>query len=263
MKQDKIMNKKNNLKILVTNDDGIDASGIKLLAAAAQKFGTVYAVAPEHQCSGMSQKLTITESMVVKEKPDFPVLGVKAWSVSGTPADCVKTAVLNILDVKPDIVFSGINYGFNAGYDIAYSGTVGAALEALLNGIPAIAFSNGIPADGSVLSGRGFGSGIIEEKITGIIEELFDLEIEPYAFWNVNFPACSRSELRGILRDRKIAKLHPYQDNLVEETGPDGSRTITVRDYMVENRDLDETTDIWALLNNYISIGKVYNAVMI
>ena len=129
------------MKILIVNDDSIHAPGIAVLAKAAMSLGEVWVVAPSHQCSAMSQKVTIRGSLTVERVNDFPVPVKAAYQVSGTPADCVKAALLQLLDEKPDFVFSGINDGYNVGYDIAYSGTLGAAFEATMSGIPAIAFS--------------------------------------------------------------------------------------------------------------------------
>lgn len=133
---------KEKLKILIANDDGIRSEGIAKLARAAASFGTVWVAAPEHQCSGMSVRLTISEkSRMAVYRYDFPVPVEAAWSVDGTPADCVKVALNALLPFRPDIVLSGINDGLNAGLDVAYSGTIGAATEAAMHGVPAIAFS--------------------------------------------------------------------------------------------------------------------------
>ena len=127
-------------RILVVNDDGIGAEGIVRLAAAAKNLGEVWVVAPGQQCSAMSHCITVRGSLQIRQE-DFPVPGVKAYSVAGTPADCVKVGIRHLMQDRPDVVFSGINCGYNVGVDILYSGTVGAAMEALVNGIPAIAFS--------------------------------------------------------------------------------------------------------------------------
>ena len=130
------------LKILIANDDGIRSEGIAHLARAAAQFGSVWVAAPERQCSGMSVRLTISEtSEMAVYRYDFPAPVEAAWSVDGTPADCVKVALRALLPFTPDVVLSGINDGMNAGLDVAYSGTVGAATEAALHGIPAIAVS--------------------------------------------------------------------------------------------------------------------------
>lgn len=113
------------LKILIANDDGIRSEGIARLAKAASEFGDVWVAAPEHQCSGMSVRLTIAgmPEMAVY-RYDFPVPVQAAWSVDGTPADCVKVALHALLDFRPDVVLSGVNDGMNAGHDVCYSGTV-------------------------------------------------------------------------------------------------------------------------------------------
>ena len=111
---------KEKLKILIANDDGIRSEGIAKLARAAASFGTVWVAAPEHQCSGMSVRLTISEkSQMAVYRYDFPVPVEAAWSVDGTPADCVKVALNALLPFRPDIVLSGINDGLNAGLDVA------------------------------------------------------------------------------------------------------------------------------------------------
>lgn len=249
-------------KILMTNDDGILAEGLIRLARMAKNFGEVTVVAPAHQCSAMSQRLTIAHEMELLERPDFPVEGVKAWSLEGTPTDCVKVGLLNIMRERPDIVFSGINFGYNAAFDCAYSGTVGAANEALMNNIPAIAFSNGVPNE-AVFDGKGSNYEVVEQCFGEIVTELFNTPIEKNAMWNVNFPGCPLTEYKGILRDRTIGRLHPYKDNLVKTVYDDGRVTIAMRDYMIEKEEAPEGSDIEAVLNGYISIGKIYNAMLL
>ena len=117
--------------ILIVNDDGIHSEGIIRLAEAASRFGRVWVAAPDEQCSGMSQKISIFDPILVRPY-EFPVPVEAAWSIGGTPADCVKVAVGFLLEEAPDLVLSGINNGYNAGFDNAYSGTIGAAAEALM-----------------------------------------------------------------------------------------------------------------------------------
>lgn len=186
------MNKKTN--ILIVNDDGIESYGIAKLAAMAANFGDVWVVAPEGQCSGMSQRLTIFSELNVQER-EFPATVRAAYSVSGTPADCVKVALKSLLPVWPDYVFSGINAGFNAGYDIAYSGTVGAAMEAVLHDIPAIAFST--QHDGSYE--------ITDKYLMPIAEELMQ-KSNAGEIWNVNFPGGQACDFKGIIRGAEAAQ---------------------------------------------------------
>ena len=116
-------------KILITNDDGIYSDGIIRLAQTAKEFGEVWVVAPESQRSAMSHSITLRHP-IEAWNVDFPVEGVHAYACDGTPADCVRIGVLNIVPGKPDNVFSGINYGYNVASDIQYSATAGAASSA-------------------------------------------------------------------------------------------------------------------------------------
>ena len=129
-------------KILITNDDGIQSDGLIRLATMATELGEVWVVAPDGQRSAMSHSITLRDSFDAWEV-EFPVAGVHAYACSGTPADCVRIGVLNIVPGKPDHVFSGINYGYNMASDLQYSATVGAAFEAAFQKIHTIAFSEG------------------------------------------------------------------------------------------------------------------------
>ena len=145
--------------ILIVNDDGIHSEGIVRLAQAASRFGRVWVAAPDEQCSGMSQKISIFDPILVRPY-DFPAPVEAAWSIGGTPADCVKVAVGYLLDGAPDLVLSGINNGYNAGFDNAYSGTIGAAAEALSRTLSS-------PAAGGA-DGRAAGSlGTLECELPG------------------------------------------------------------------------------------------------
>ena len=182
------------MRILIVNDDGIRSPGLISLAKMAVQLGEVWVVAPDNQCSAMSQRISVFGSIHVREVPDFPVRDARAWSISGSPADCVKVALSYVMKEKPDVVFSGINNGYNVGVDILYSGTVGAAIEALVNGIPAIAFSNKTNDDQRVS----------ERYLLPIAKDLLTREIEPWAIWHVNFPACDPDEIKGLLEDRVL-----------------------------------------------------------
>lgn len=238
------------MRILVVNDDGIDSAGIEKLARISSKLGEVWVVAPASQCSAMSQKITIRGSMLVKEKTDFPVKGVRAFSVDGTPADCVRIGIECILPKKPDIVFSGINIGYNCGHDILYSGTVGAALEALVAKIPAIAFSSDVNGTYDV----------VDEYLLPITKELIDNRLEANEIWNVNFPGCSADNLEGIIWDAKPAHMEIFTSYYDKKINEDGSFYASlcgdIRDHAPEK------TDIYYVLNNYISIGKIKNFVI-
>ena len=241
------------MKILITNDDSIHAPGIALLAKVAKEFGEVTVVAPAQQCSAMSQRLTIHGPMKVEKVEDFPVPEATAYKVAGTPADCVKVALHYILEEKPDYVFSGINDGYNTGYDIAYSGTLGAAFEAVMNGIPAMAFSNTMnaPLD------------IAQSYLVPVIQELMEAGQGRGEVWNVNFPGVEPEALKGILRDRTVAPMQFYDENYVMIQNEDGSVSLKPNGTPLSAEDMvPEGTDIEAVLHGYISVGKVKSVVM-
>jgi len=238
------------LKILISNDDGINAEGIKLLARVASKICRVYVVAPQSQCSAMSQRITLRQKMLVTKVEDFPVPVECAYSVDGTPADCVKVAINYIMDEKPDVVFSGMNIGLNAGYDIAYSGTVGAAMEALMNHIPAIAFSN--QANKGVCDSWEVAEAYGEE----IARKLLGMEINNNEIWNVNFPSCSTEELQGIKWDVPVAPVQVFNDNIVEYR-ENGNIYVAEEGVKLPLEAIPAQTDCWSIFHNYISVGKV------
>ena len=127
--------------ILITNDDGIQAKGIQALASAMVQHGDVVVVAPDRAQSGMGHAVTIN-GILKMEPVTFGVEGVQAaWQTTGTPVDCVKLAIYEILGKKPDLLLSGINHGSNASINVIYSGTMSAAVEGAVEGIPSIGFS--------------------------------------------------------------------------------------------------------------------------
>ena len=136
-------------RILITNDDGIRSSGIIRLVEAARALGEVTVIAPDREHSAKAHSISILEPVDFMPYA-FPVPGVTAWVCSGTPSDCVRVGLAYLLPQKPDLVLSGINCGFNIASDIQYSATVGAALEAAHQGIPAAAFSEPYNPDHSV-----------------------------------------------------------------------------------------------------------------
>ncbi len=233
-------------RILITNDDGIDADGIIRLARAAKEFGEVWVVAPESQRSAVSHGITLRHS-IEAWKVDFPVSGVHAYACDGKPADCVRIGVLNIVPGKPDHVFSGINYGYNVATDLQYSATAGAAFEAAFQKIHTIAFSE----DACELHE------VTDRYLQEIIAELLDKPLGINQIWNVNFPSCRLSECNGILRDRKVSTEVFYKDRYTETMVSEGRIS-----YMVEgirNYSASEGTDLKAILDNYVSVGIATN----
>ena len=240
------------MKILLVNDDSINAPGIATLAKAAVELGEVWVVAPAEQCSAMSQKLTLRELLAVEQVEDFPVQVQGAYRIGGTPVDCVKVALDYILKGKPDYVLSGINNGYNAGFDIAYSGTLGAAFEAARNGIPAIALSI---AHEKYLPD-------VKTYLLPVLKELLEMELEPGVVWNVNFPSMKSGNPKGILRDRTVAPTSMFRESYIEIPQSDGSTMLACKGTPTADSEIPDGTDANAVRRGYISIGKVKAAAL-
>ena len=241
------------MNILIVNDDSIDSPGIALLAQAAGEFGRVWVVAPDAQCSAMSQKVTIRGSLTAKPVENFPANVEGAYRVTGSPADCVRVALDCLLEERPDYVFSGINDGYNVGYDIAYSGTVGAAMEAVMHGVPAIAFSNAFQA--SLDTPRAY--------IRPVLAELLQAGLGCGEIWNVNFPDRGPQDVAGILHNRCIGPARIFDNAYQRRDLPDGSCCLDIQvDVMEVDETLCEASDVAAVHRGYVSIGKVLCPVM-
>jgi 5'-nucleotidase len=236
------------MKILIVNDDSIDAPGIQVLARAAAEFGEVLVAAPAEQCSALSQKLTLRELISLEEVADFPAPVQRAWRIGGTPVDCVKVALEYLMEEKPAVVLSGINNGYNAGQDIAYSGTLGAAFEAQRHGIPAIAFS---AAADKYLDA-------MEPHLLPLLEELIENRPANGSVWNVNFPAVRENRpLRGILRNRLVCPVSMYQEKYVPVADENGVTMLECQGIPMPDERIPEGTDAAAVRAGYISIGQV------
>lgn len=231
-------------RILITNDDGILSTGLIRLAETARDFGEIVVVAPETEQSAKAHSITVRQTLTVIPRP-FPVPGVTAWSCDGTPSDCVRMALAYILPEPPDLVLSGINYGYNVATDIQYSGTVGAAMEAAHEGIPAIALSEPYHPDHSVT----------DRYLAQVLADLIDCRPGRDAIVNVNFPLGT---CKGILTGRAVSAGALYRSRfLPSERQPDGSVILTPEAYYDET--CEEGTDMKAVLDQYISIGIVRN----
>lgn len=234
------------MRILVTNDDGIESEGIVRLARLAAQYGEVWVIAPDSQRSGMSHMLTMRGSVELT-KVDFPVYGVHAYSCSGSPADCVKIGILNIVPGRPDFVFSGINNSYNITADLQYSATAGAALEASFMKVKAIAFSEGSPDNHQVT----------DYYIKEITDRLMKEDPGRNAIWNVNFPACSLEECGGVLYNRNVSCDDFYIERYdVKEISED---TLAYTIDASRNWSGSEGTDLEAIINKCVSVGKVRN----
>ena len=202
------------LKLLISNDDGIQAEGIARLARAAAQFGDVWVAAPQSQCSGMSQKLTIFGEIAV-ERAVFPAPVQEAWAIGGTPADCVKLG-LACLCPEAEAVISGVNHGYNAGSDVLYSGTVGAAMEGALSGLPALAISLGSTREDTY------------DKAAATAVTAFGAmlahPLPPCSVLNVNYPTCD--EAKGLVA-APMQQLH-YDETYTKGVNAAGEITYTL-----------------------------------
>ena len=235
------------MKILITNDDSISAAGIEMLARAAASLGEVWVIAPAEQCSAMSQKLTLRELLTVEPVADFPVPVKGAWRIGGTPVDCVKVALEYILEVKPDLVLSGVNDGYNVGFDIAYSGTMGAAFEAARNGIPAVAVS--------VAGYRHLDA--VEQELVPILREILSRKQEPRTVWNVNFPAMNTVGCKGIRWDCPVAPVSLFREKYIPVSDENGVVSLRNQGIPTPNSQIPEGTDADAVRKGYVAISRV------
>ncbi|RZP04772.1 MAG: 5'/3'-nucleotidase SurE [Flavobacteriales bacterium] len=230
--------------ILVTNDDGINAPGIRFLIDIVNDFGDVVVVAPDSPQSGMGHAITINNTLycepivINKNKPQ------SEYSCSGTPADCVKIAVNEILKRKPDLCVSGINHGSNSSINVIYSGTMSAAVEAGTHGIPAIGFSlldYSLDADFTHS----------KEFVKRIISECLNNGVPKGVVLNVNIPKISNNKLKGIKICRQANGV--WEEKFDKRINPLGREYYWLSGKFVNN-DPGEDTDEWALENGFVSI---------
>jgi len=231
--------------ILVTNDDGITAPGIRNLVEAVKDLGQVVVVAPDKAQSGMGHAITIGQPLRMTKMNIFE--GVEAWQTSGTPVDCVKLAVDKILPRKPDICLSGINHGANHSINVIYSGTMSAAMEAAIESIPSVGFSLldwGMDADFSAC----------HEVVRTIVQKLLSKKQDKHLLLNVNIPKVPAELLKGIRICRQAyAK---YEEDFLDRTDPHGRQYYWLTGEFT-NFDKGRDTDVWALEHNYVSVVPV------
>ena len=229
--------------ILVSNDDGITSKGIRLLVSIMKDLGEVVVVAPDGPQSGMGHAITIGNTLRLEENDIFP--GITAYECSGTPADCVKIAKHFILkDRKPDLVVSGINHGSNTSISVLYSGTMSAAIEGAIEGMPAIGFSL---CDYS--SDADFSH--VEPYVRQITERVLSEGLTEGVALNVNFPPKRYESVKGIKVCRQARAR--WQEEFDLRYDPNGRRYFWLAGNFV-NHDKGEDNDEWAIANNYVSV---------
>ena len=232
--------------ILVTNDDGITAPGIRNLVESIVDLGDVVVVAPDSHQSGMGHAITI--SNILRMSPhDFGVPGVQAYKTTGTPVDCVKLAIYKILNRKPDMLVSGINHGSNASINVIYSGTMSAAVEGALEGIPSVGFSLCDFAEDADFSA----SRNVARTVT---QKVLKHGTPTGTCLNVNIPKVAPEDLRGIKVCRQGAG--HWADSFEEREAP-GGRTYYWMTGNFTDVDKGEDTDEWALKHGYVSVVPV------
>lgn len=232
--------------ILVTNDDGITAPGIRALISVMSEIGTVVVVAPDKPQSAMGHAITINSTLFIN-KVSKENAEITEYSCSGTPVDCVKLAVNEILHRKPDLCVSGINHGSNSSINVIYSGTMSAAVEAGIEGIPAIGFSL-LDYDWNA------DFDAIKSSIRKITLEVLEKGMPENVVFNVNFPKLKENEIKGIKICRQAKAI--WMEKFDKRITPQGKDYYWLTGEFV-NQDKGEDTDEWALENGYISVVPV------
>lgn len=232
--------------ILVTNDDGIGAPGIRALVEAVKHLGEVVIVAPDSPQSAMGHAVTISKPLRLEKSSIYGDL--LAYQCSGTPADCVKIAVDKVLHRKPDLLVSGINHGSNSSINILYSGTMSAAVEGGIEGIPSVGFSLcdfAFEADFSLAA----------KIASNVAENILNNGLPQGVLLNVNIPKITEAEFKGVKICRQAwAK---WEEDFDERKDPNGKSYYWLTGKFV-NFDKGEDTDEWALSNGYASVVPVH-----
>lgn len=231
------------MRILISNDDGVTAPGICALAQALREVGEIFVVAPDGERSAKSHSITVHDPIRL-DQVDMGD-GITAWKCSGTPVDCVKLGIEG-LAIKPDVVVSGVNAGYNLGTDVLYSGTVGAAAEGYIHGIPSFAFSfEGKRADEMVY---------IAQEAVKVFKRFCQTAIEKKLFLNVNFPPMRDGGYRG-LRVVPLGR-RDYDNTFLKRLDPTGRTYYWMGGTPIEEvRDI--ATDTAAVRDGYISVTPI------
>ena len=247
------------VKLLISNDDGIFAQGIRSLANTLAAAGhDVSVVCPDRERSATGHGLTLHQPIRAEIVDSIFDPKVKAWACSGTPADCIKLALWALLEKRPDFVLSGINHGPNLGTDILYSGTVSAAMEGIIEGIPSIAFSLASYTSRDFQAGANFAQNLVANLIEKPMAEPMLL--------NVNIPAVEQAEIAGVAIARQ--GIRRYFDIFQKRVDPRGKSYYWLAGELLE--EVEETTDpplphdiptdVQAIRQNYITLTPLqYN----
>ncbi len=228
-------------KILISNDDGIHSEGLVTLARALESVGDVFIVAPDRERSAVSHSLTLHRPLRVKK------ISPNVISIDGTPTDCINLSLNGILPVKPDLVVSGINFGANLGDDITYSGTVSAAMEGTLFGLPSFAISLACEDVAKFETASKFAV-----KVARLI---LKNGLPKDTLLNINIPYVAEKDIKGIKFTKQGKKT--YSGAIVEKVDPRGKKYYWVGGSKIDIKH-DEDTDLMAVYENYVSITPLH-----
>ncbi|NJK34729.1 MAG: 5'/3'-nucleotidase SurE [Oscillatoriales cyanobacterium SM2_2_1] len=236
------------MHLLISNDDGIYAQGVQALAGAlCGEDYHITVVCPDRERSATGHALTIQEPLRVTEIRDVYPSGVTAWACSGTPSDTVKLALDALMPQRPDLVLSGINHGANLGSDVLYSGTVSAAMEGVLEGVPSIAFSL------TSFASRDFGAAAgFARRLVGAIAHQ---PLPAAMLLNVNIPAIPANDICGVVVTR--LGIRKYRDLFEKRVDPRGKIYYWLSGEVVEEEAAADT-DVQAIRNNYITVTPLH-----
>jgi 5'-nucleotidase len=229
--------------ILVTNDDGLEAKGLKELIEVVKPLGRVMVVAPSEAQSGMSHAITVKNPLRVKKMREEPDLLM--YKCNGTPVDCVKLACNQLLKEKPFLLVAGINHGSNSSTSVFYSGTLGATLEGCINEIPSIGFSLlSIDSDADFTASKTIAA--------RILHKVFDYGLPLSVCLNVNIPKGSMEEIKGIKVCRQNRGF--WREEFDKRTDPAGRHYFWLTGFYHNSEPEAGDTDEWALRNQYVSV---------
>lgn len=233
-------------RILISNDDGIDAKGLKHLIEIAQEFGHVTVVAPEKGMSGMSHSITMSDPIYLRriEYSD----NIEIYACAGTPTDCIKIAIDTLMPEQPTLVLSGINHGANSNISVIYSGTMAAAIEGSTYSIPSIGFSlTSHDLDADFTAARHY--------VREVIIKLLSTKNNENICLNVNIPTIPLEKIKGIKVCRQSKGY--WREDFTQQFCPRGKEYYWLKGYFI-NQEPDATdNDEWALKNNYVSVVPV------
>jgi len=235
------------MNILVTNDDGIDSPGILALAQAMKEIGNVTVIAPDRQQSAVGHALTVSAPLrAVPFQRNGDMFG---FAVNGTPADCVKLGVSTLLAIKPDLVVSGINHGANTAVNVMYSGTVSAATEAMMIGIPALAVSLTSFSPDAEMS-------VAADYAKRVAGSMLEWGLQKDTILNMNVPAISREEVKG-MRITRLSNSY-WDDSYDSRKDPMGREYHWIVGTYRVPEEADIETDDGAVRNGWVSLTPVH-----